>query len=572
MRTILLLLVCLSLSCTRYSPEIEDVLKQAGSNRRELEKTLKYYGKHPADSLKLHAAEFLIMNMPDKYSEYYDAPWNDVASAMLRWTSSPDKAPVSNAYQLGEPVIKEDLKYITAVYLINNIDLAFKVWQERPWGKHISFDVFCEEILPYRIGTEPLENWREKVLASFAGLDTELSKPNMTAIEACKIVNGVLPKFRLDKDFPDMTFSQSMASTRGSCDKIVAFAAFAMRGLGIPVTIDFTPVYTGRSAGHSWNSVCDSTGKHISFLGTETPPGATHQAIEVVQNKIYRKTFVIQKENMQLPPEDIPPLLQDNNYTDVSSGYEGFSDIRVPLTVSPPDSFGRVYLAVVGHQSTRNIIARGRIEGNFGVFSAVGQATGYFPVYYKGSKPVAAGNPFLLDRDGDMHPVINGPFKGPHILSAGKPCIIPMSDFDIGGEGIAFHETDEINRGGTDRYRLSGNDPFSIPVDIEAPEMNLSHIETGEWVQYTVEVNDAGIYLCQLHTSGTTNGKFHMEVDGENRTGSVDIPANGEWYKWKWNPATPLRLAFTAGIHQIRFYCEQPRYNVKEMKLTFLKK
>ena len=78
-------------SCTRYSTEIEDVLRQAGKNRKELEKTLKHYGKNPSDSLRLRAAEFLIVNMPGRYSEYYDAPWNDIATVSLRWTSSPDK-------------------------------------------------------------------------------------------------------------------------------------------------------------------------------------------------------------------------------------------------------------------------------------------------------------------------------------------------------------------------------------------------------------------------------------------------------------------------------------------------
>ncbi|MGV8139572.1 MAG: hypothetical protein AB2L20_30705 [Mangrovibacterium sp.] len=91
---------------------------------------------------------------------------------------------------------------MTSEYLIRNIDLAFKVWQERPWGRHISFDAFCEEILPYRVRTEPLENWREKVLASFADLDTVLNKPETTAVDACGVVNRLLPRFRVDKDFP----------------------------------------------------------------------------------------------------------------------------------------------------------------------------------------------------------------------------------------------------------------------------------------------------------------------------------------------------------------------------------
>ena len=83
-----------------YSSEIQSVLQLAGSNRSELVKVLKHYGKNPADSLKLKAAEFLIVNMPGKYSEYYDAPWSDVATVFLRWTSSSNKQLVLEGYDL----------------------------------------------------------------------------------------------------------------------------------------------------------------------------------------------------------------------------------------------------------------------------------------------------------------------------------------------------------------------------------------------------------------------------------------------------------------------------------------
>jgi hypothetical protein len=56
-------------SCSKpYSNELESVLEQAGKNRRELGKVLKHYSREPSDSLKLRAAEFLIVNMPGKYS------------------------------------------------------------------------------------------------------------------------------------------------------------------------------------------------------------------------------------------------------------------------------------------------------------------------------------------------------------------------------------------------------------------------------------------------------------------------------------------------------------------------
>jgi hypothetical protein len=228
---------CLFLSCSHYSTEIEEVLKRAGNNCAELERILKHYAKSPADSLKLRAAEFLIINMPGKFSKYNDAPWNDVATVCLRWTSSSDKQMVLDTYRLGKLVIKEDVKYITADYLINNIELAFKAWREQPWGKHIPFNVFCEEILPYRLNTEPLENWREKALASFADLNRSFKEDStITAVVACSKVNDLLPRFRMEKDLPVMNYSQLMASTRGTCEAMAALAVFSMRALGIPVT------------------------------------------------------------------------------------------------------------------------------------------------------------------------------------------------------------------------------------------------------------------------------------------------------------------------------------------------
>ena len=54
-----------------------------------------------------------------------------------------------------------DAHIITAEYLIDNIDRAFDNWQKRPWNRSLSFEDFCEYLLPYRIGDEPLEEWKD---------------------------------------------------------------------------------------------------------------------------------------------------------------------------------------------------------------------------------------------------------------------------------------------------------------------------------------------------------------------------------------------------------------------------
>jgi len=341
--------IILVTSCGSYYPEsIEDVLRQAGDNRKELEKVLKHYGKSPADSLKLRAAEFLITNMQGKYSEYYDAPWSDVATVMLRWTSSSDKQLVLDAYKLGNTVKRDDVNYITAEYLINNIDLAFKVWEEMPWGKDIPFDVFCEEILPYRVSTEPLENWREKVIASYADFyKSFVEDSTITIVEACARLNDRLPRFRLDKDFPAMSYSQLMASTRGVCDHFVALAIFVMRAFGIPVTHDYTPRWPNDPLGHSWNSVRNNDGAHISFMGTEVNPGDPHQGSVRLKAKVYRQVFA----NQQILPPDlknIPSALYNiNNSIDVTSEYTGSADVKVPLLNSHLNETGYAFLSVL---------------------------------------------------------------------------------------------------------------------------------------------------------------------------------------------------------------------------------
>jgi hypothetical protein len=386
-KNIIILLIVYAVSCTRFSPEIEAVLQQAGSNRAELEEVLIRYSRHPEDSLKLRAAEFLIENMPGKHSEYYDAPWNDVSTMHLRWTSSSDKQRVLDTYQLGKPVRKDDVTHITAEYLINNIELAFKVWHEQPWGKDIPFDVFCED-------SEPLENWREKVLASFTDVYRSFMKDTaITTVEACSKVNDLLPRFRLDKDFPNMSYSQLMSSTRGTCDAMAALAVFVMRGLGIPVTMDFTNKWVGLPIGHSWNSVRDNrSGVHISFMGAQSNPGQPHQGTTLTKAKAYRHVYARQ-QNVTLGKEDIPPLLHNiDHITDITSETEYCIDIWFPLPKDHLSRKGHIFLATPDKMEWQPV-AWGIVTAFSLEFHSVKSGL-YLPVYYHNGIQTPAGSPF----------------------------------------------------------------------------------------------------------------------------------------------------------------------------------
>ncbi len=400
----LLLLVFITLFSTcnnNVDDNIGHVLNLAGKNRAELEKVLKHYASNVEDSLKYQAAKFLILNMEGKYSESYNAPWEDVATVNLRWSSSSDKSKVIETFNIGELIRKDDIHHITADYLISNIELAFQVLRDKPWGKHISFETFCEEILPYRIGTEPLENWREKVLASFADLNNSLREDStITAVKACSKVNDILPRFRMDKDFSNMNYSQLMATTRGMCDSQAALAAFVMRGLGIPVTIDFTPQWKIHPTGHTWNSVSDSIGQHISFMGGETNPHNKHQGNTLQKAKAYRKTFQNQRI-VEADKKDIPFLFQDN-IIDISSEHDNMTNVVLPIKRYSEIQTEYVFLTMFYDFEWR-MTGCTKLDSDSIRFQHIGKDILYLPVYYINESQIPASDPFYIDSNGKIN-------------------------------------------------------------------------------------------------------------------------------------------------------------------------
>lgn len=400
-------IVTFFISCTSqldYPPQIQEALFKAGNNRGQLEEVLQHYSKNQADSLKLKAAQFLIANMPEKHSEYYDTPWQNIASALYRWNDTPNKEELLTKHNWGKLKVEEDVKFITAEFLINNIELAFKMWNEQPWGKDVPFDIFCEEILPYRIGKEPLENWREKILVAFVDINTYFKKhPDITAVEACGMVNKQLPAFTwVSYPMPAMNYSMLMSTPRGTCDEISALAIFVMRALGIPVTKDFTIQWPNRKLGHSWNSVCDRNGKHISFMGVETNPGDYHLGTQLRKSKVYRSTFA--RQNLFNEVDSlIPPELRNHYMKDVSSEYDGCNfNVDVPMHfINTCETNKNIYLLSMGKEASA-IVSWGKIKNGKIRFTSIGKNILYLPIKYSKDEFIPTGYPFRVNDNGKL--------------------------------------------------------------------------------------------------------------------------------------------------------------------------
>lgn len=167
-----LLLTGVMLSCT--NTKLEQALSMAGENRVELEKVLEHYEKD-TDSLKLKAAIFLIENMPrhrsyagDTIENYYkelDCILN--MDTTVGYKNEKIKELAHNYLKVSFQE-EEDVKIITADYLICNIDQAFDWWKNGQWLEHVTFEQFCEFILPYKcFEYQQLDDWRDTLSVRF---------------------------------------------------------------------------------------------------------------------------------------------------------------------------------------------------------------------------------------------------------------------------------------------------------------------------------------------------------------------------------------------------------------------
>lgn len=160
------------------------------------------------------------------------------------------------------------------------------------------------------------------------------------------------------------------------------------------------------------------------------------------------------------------------------------------------------------------------------------------------------------------------PFKGPHIFSADTPLVIPAANFDFGGEGYAFHDLDASNRT-NNNYRRDNGDNAGSAVDVEGNGTNLGYTGPGEWLLYTVDVEDPGEYYAEISLSANgNNGKLHLEVDGVNVTGTIVVPNNGSWSNWRWIPSPPLVINMSEGRHKLKFYFEGSDFNLSGLRFT----
>ena len=233
---------------------------------------LGHYKGNTRDSLKLKAAEFILDNMyqrnlltctqlkpflnkldnihkTEKYTSNYGSIIAAIDSFYIRYNT---------------PHLEYEYDGVTAEDIIGEIDDAFAHWGENSYGRHLSFEEFCEYILPPVVGHAFYTPWRRLYRNKYSGLFERFLMSDdrkNSAFHAAAKMNYTIRHNGVNIKMVDLPFGVNYPADKlinmktGSCRDFAMLAAYAMRAYGIPVAVDFTPQWPNRAGGHYWNSV-----------------------------------------------------------------------------------------------------------------------------------------------------------------------------------------------------------------------------------------------------------------------------------------------------------------------------
>jgi len=148
------------------------------------------------------------------------------------------------------------------------------------------------------------------------------------------------------------------------------------------------------------------------------------------------------------------------------------------------------------------------------------------------------------------------------------PGVIQAENFDKGGEGMTYHDTDDTNEGDSN-YRTD-----SEGVDLVKGNGGtvIGYTAADEWLEYTVNVTEPGEYSCEATvSSGTTGSGFTLGlVKNGNVTNlcKINVPqtGNSNWDTYKVVTAK-LNRYLAAGEQTLRITINGASCNIDKLEL-----
>ncbi|MCC8173933.1 MAG: hypothetical protein LIO65_06025 [Odoribacter sp.] len=391
-----------------------------------------------------------------------------------------------------------DLEEITAPFLINHIENAFMVKEKSLFAKHLSFDDFCEYILPYRSTSLPFyyngDDLNKILFHHFQ------SYPNAHLKSLLKFYNDYVYRMKcLAGKFPTPTKISTFNPFFGvlqDCIGITSSATDIFRACGIPTAIDYNAAYKEYTSRHFHCVVLDTNSNWV-FFNPESKILDESDFLNVTN--MYRNMYARQKENpfsLKAKGEHIPELFDNPCLKEVTTLYKEVHEVSLPFNFETDNHLAYLYTFL------RN--SEGFVPASWGIinkehkqilFSTVITNILYFPVYFDKEEEIFFASPFWVDNESNIHYMdeyLNATQeKGDITLLRKFPrkkMMIEKANKMIGGKFIAsndkdfknysvLHEIKEVPLPYLQEVKIQSLKSFQYYRFMALDESNISHLE-----------------------------------------------------------------------------------------------
>lgn len=525
--------------------KIKNTLALAGNNRAELEKVLSHYAKDP---LKFKAACFLIENMEyhtsinksvvidtsftriieitdsiyynlvkgKRIDEIKDKQIQDSIkniSVYIQGLIGKSSFDQPEIYNSGET---QALQNISAGFLIQQIENAFRLRRESSLVKKLGFIDFCEYVLPiqYVVGRNLRKSGKE-FYDFFSKYLPIVTDSNIT--EVVKYYHLTINNFRkiLGKYPFDTKIGFEEALFTGvpgwDCFDVISFDAAGLNAIGIPIIVQYNIAYKMLQGKHSECGVFEKLGHYnlFSLEGGETYPELMKENFEGYKGwmNLYRMHYAKQKDapvflkatEEQIPEDLSSPLIKDETALRIRT-----TSITLPFKEKTKNNL--VYLGTFNSASETVPVTWAVIDKNNSqvIFKNVIPDRLYFPIYYEEQEQKSFSEPFYIKFDSARKEKYQIVSLGKDNASAGKkinaivtrkfprkPNMITVAKNLIGTVIIASNKADFSERDTLfvlnyepqpymQEANLNINKPYKF-YRVEAPmafhKMNLSEVQ-----------------------------------------------------------------------------------------------
>ena len=419
---LLLLLSATLVSCTPSAKDpLTYALEQAGAHRAELESVLEHYRNEP---LKRKAAEFLISNMPGRYT--LEGPFLDRYYELLDSIQAHPGLYPEDIRAFYNSIYKNpqwqtltkvyDLQTIKADYLIEHIDVAFEAWQS-PWAKKLTFEDFCEYLLPYRVGNERLEPWMHNLREKYRTLLEETDNIDSLYTRISNQYVGF--RYYTPSYVPDCRPSSLQGIRVGSCRSYGSLALYIFRSLGVPIVREFTPNWSNHAMGHEWTNIRINGKNHPILLGDGDALGEHVEKFIYRLSKVYRECFGSYRPQIT-DDEDAPPLFRSPKLRDITDEYTSTGEVIIKNAFPLKGKRLRHAYLTVYNRHTWKTVAFGKREGKGFRFEEISLNAVYLPVYCVKGQYIPAYHPILIDSTGTYTPLIADTTRRQNVILQSK--------------------------------------------------------------------------------------------------------------------------------------------------------